>query len=68
MLLNPLKVPFAWISERMATFHDSGLKDHSPDQAENIILDKSSQNLSISKMSSLNSSLPVYCLALPPGM
>lgn len=68
MLLNQLKVPFAWISGQMANFHDLGLKDHSPDHSiKNVTLDKSSQHLLVSDIILL-ASLPVYCLALPPGI
>lgn len=63
MLLNPLKVPFALISGWMANFRDWGLKDHS---TENITLDMSSQNLVVSDI--ILTSLPVFCLALPPGI
>lgn len=69
MLLNQLKVPFAWISGQMANlanFHVLGLKDHSSDGSiKNVTLDKPSQHLSVSDIVLLIS-VPVYCLALPP--
>lgn len=63
MLLNKLKVPFAWILGQMVIF-----KDHFPDHSiKDVTLDKSSQHLSVSDIILLVS-LPVYCLDFPPGI